>query len=509
MTEYPMLARLYSAGSLTPTADGVRFEVKNRLFDATLLGIGRLTVDGVDVPLDAVTLLLDDGTSVAAADVDALAFPMGARMSVTIRDRRLTGGPHELSVAVRADPFGDLAFHVTDHLAEPMDRGVTIPRLADDWSHEAVDARREFVVEATGYRPTHLFDTTVTAEQTHGNIEHFIGAAQVPVGIAGPLRINGEHAHGDVLVPMATTEGTLVASYNRGMKALTLAGGVTTTVLDDRMQRAPVFVFDSAREARDFAAFVREHLDGPAGRRRRDHPPRRAGRASSPTWRRTLRSCASTSAPGTRPARTWWARPRSPPAPGSWNARRRPPLLPGGQPGHRQEGLPHQPAAHPGQAGRGRGVLPRAVLSQVLRVEPRAPSWPTTPWPRSGRSWPASTTTACTPPTASPHCSSPAARTWPTWPRAPPASSTPSRPTTATSTCPSPCPPSSSPPTGVAPDCPPSATASSCWAAPVTAPPCKLAEIVAAAVLAGELSLASAISSLDWVSSHEQYGRNR
>ena len=260
MTEYPMLARLYSAGSLTPTADGVRFEVKNRLFDATLLGIGRLTVDGVDVPLEAVALLLDDGTSVAAADVDALAFPMGARMSVTIRDRRLTGGPHELSVAVRADPFGDLAFHVTDHLAEPMDRGVTIPRLADDWSQEAVDARREFVVEATGYRPTHLFDTTVTAEQTHGNIEHFIGAAQVPVGLAGPLRINGEHAHGDFLVPMATTEGTLVASYNRGMKALTLAGGVTTTVLEDHMQRAPVFAFDSAREARDFAAYVREHL---------------------------------------------------------------------------------------------------------------------------------------------------------------------------------------------------------------------------------------------------------
>ena len=57
------------------------------------------------------------------------------------------------------------------------------------------------------------------------------------MGLAGPLRIDGEHAQGDFYVPLATTEGTLVASYNRGMRLLSAAGGVRATVVEDRMQR--------------------------------------------------------------------------------------------------------------------------------------------------------------------------------------------------------------------------------------------------------------------------------
>jgi hydroxymethylglutaryl-CoA reductase (NADPH) len=81
------------------------------------------------------------------------------------------------------------------------------------------------------------------------------------LGIAGPLLVNGEHAQGDFQIPLATTEGTLVASYNRGMKLAREAGGVTATVLDDAMQRAPVFGFDSARQAREFGEWVRERFD--------------------------------------------------------------------------------------------------------------------------------------------------------------------------------------------------------------------------------------------------------
>ena len=76
----------------------------------------------------------------------------------------------------------------------------------------------------------------------------------MPIGLAGPLLVDGEHAQGEFYVPMATAEGTLVASYNRGMKLLREAGGVKTTILDDRMQRAPAFLFESAREARTFGA---------------------------------------------------------------------------------------------------------------------------------------------------------------------------------------------------------------------------------------------------------------
>jgi hydroxymethylglutaryl-CoA reductase (NADPH) len=73
--------------------------------------------------------------------------------------------------------------------------------------------------------------------------------------------VNGEHAQDDILIPLATSEGTLVASYNRGIKACNLSGGVKSTIVNDCMQRAPVFVFRDAREARDFTHWVDEHTD--------------------------------------------------------------------------------------------------------------------------------------------------------------------------------------------------------------------------------------------------------
>ena len=119
----------------------------------------------------------------------------------------------------------------------------------------------EFVREATGARPEHLGRYSIDPAALAGNIENFVGAAQVPIGIAGPLLVDGEHARGEFYVPLATTEGTLVASYNRGMKLLHRAGGVKTTVMDDRMQRAPAFGFDSAREARAFGQWVTANFD--------------------------------------------------------------------------------------------------------------------------------------------------------------------------------------------------------------------------------------------------------
>lgn len=131
----------------------------------------------------------------------------------------------------------------------------------NDYSREAAAMRRAFAQERTGAALEHVgsysFDPAVLA----GNIEHFVGVAQVPIGLAGPLLVNGEHAQGKFYVPLATAEGTLVASYNRGMRLLHEAGGVTVTVMDDHMQRAPSFIFPSAREARDFDGWLDEHFD--------------------------------------------------------------------------------------------------------------------------------------------------------------------------------------------------------------------------------------------------------
>jgi hydroxymethylglutaryl-CoA reductase (NADPH) len=136
-----------------------------------------------------------------------------------------------------------------------------IPRSRDsDYTREMAEARRRFLKEQTGRDLKHAGQYSFDPSMLPGNIEHFIGVAQVPVGVAGPLLVNGEYARGEFYIPLATTEGTLVASYNRGMKLLREAGGVTTTICDDAMQRAPVFVFKSAREAREFGLWVEENF---------------------------------------------------------------------------------------------------------------------------------------------------------------------------------------------------------------------------------------------------------
>jgi len=139
---------------------------------------------------------------------------------------------------------------------------VRIPRdKADDYTRDQAGARRAFVREHTGTELSHVGQYSVDPATLAGNVENFLGVAQVPIGLAGPLRINGEHASGDFYIPLATTEGTLVASYNRGMRLLSESGGVRTTVVEEHMQRAPVFVLSDALEAREFGAWVDEHCD--------------------------------------------------------------------------------------------------------------------------------------------------------------------------------------------------------------------------------------------------------
>jgi hydroxymethylglutaryl-CoA reductase (NADPH) len=140
--------------------------------------------------------------------------------------------------------------------------GRKVPRDPDnDYTREAAGARRDFVREQTGVDLEHVSSYSFDPDLTAGNVEHFTGVAQIPLGVAGPLRVDGEHAQGEFYVPLATAEGTLVASYNRGMKLVRDAGGVKTTVMDDAMQRAPSFVFESAREARDFSEWLKDHFD--------------------------------------------------------------------------------------------------------------------------------------------------------------------------------------------------------------------------------------------------------
>jgi hydroxymethylglutaryl-CoA reductase (NADPH) len=143
---------------------------------------------------------------------------------------------------------------------EPETTRTPVPRDPGADHTDAMAAkRRAFLSERTGAPLEHVGSYSFDPAILPGNVENFTGVAQVPIGLAGPLLIHGEHAQGEFYVPMATTEGTLVASYNRGMRLLTESGGVRATVVESYMQRSPVFLFDDALAARDFGDWVAAH----------------------------------------------------------------------------------------------------------------------------------------------------------------------------------------------------------------------------------------------------------
>lgn len=264
-----ILKQLYTFGSLNSDATGTRFALKNRLSDAIVTGFTGLELDGAAIPSDSIEFHLGDGEVITPDQISGdrpVSFPLGKILKVVVRGTSLEIGKHTVEIAFETSPFGALAFKVKDAVRAERDERVTVPLdKEDNYSERIIKTRQDFVKEFTKTQPEHVFSYSFDPRLTAGNIENFTGVAQVPIGFAGPLQVNGEHAVGEFIIPLATTEGTLVASYNRGIKVLNLSGGVTCTVSDDRMQRAPVFVFDSAREARDFRAWVVDNMDGIRG----------------------------------------------------------------------------------------------------------------------------------------------------------------------------------------------------------------------------------------------------
>lgn len=125
---------------------------------------------------------------------------------------------------------------------------------------EAAAVRRAALERLTGTRldaiGSYSFDAQTAAKR---NCENLIGVSQIPMGIVGPLTVRGEHVDGDVYIPLATTEGALLASINRGCAAIRAAGGANVHVDDVGMTRAPVFKTRSQRQTRAFLKWIEEN----------------------------------------------------------------------------------------------------------------------------------------------------------------------------------------------------------------------------------------------------------
>jgi hydroxymethylglutaryl-CoA reductase (NADPH) len=134
---------------------------------------------------------------------------------------------------------------------------------SDDLTADTIGKRIHFVEEKTDskfdfLRGSRQFDDPA---RLAGNIENYIGMTMVPTGVIGPLAVLGTAAQGEFFVPLATTEGALVASYHRGAKASRLSGGITSVCLTEGVQRSPLFKFQNIGEVGEFLVWVLQHID--------------------------------------------------------------------------------------------------------------------------------------------------------------------------------------------------------------------------------------------------------
>lgn len=130
-------------------------------------------------------------------------------------------------------------------------------------TEEGTKKRNEFLFNETNKELKFLTgqETFSDLHQLEGNIENYIGMSMLPTGVIGPVRVIGSAAQGDFFVPLATSEGALVASYHRGAKACYLAGGATSICIVEGVQRSPVFKFKDVADLGVFLAWVLWQVD--------------------------------------------------------------------------------------------------------------------------------------------------------------------------------------------------------------------------------------------------------
>jgi hydroxymethylglutaryl-CoA reductase (NADPH) len=122
---------------------------------------------------------------------------------------------------------------------------------------KATELRRRALEVICGKKFPHIANFSMDAKRAmKANIENLIGVAQIPMGVAGPVRVKGDFADGLYYIPMATTEGALIASVSRGCSAINKSGGATSLVIKDGMARAPVLKATDVNHARDVYNYI-------------------------------------------------------------------------------------------------------------------------------------------------------------------------------------------------------------------------------------------------------------
>lgn len=247
--EYPVQLVLPSS---TP---GDEVVVPGRTTDLSTSGMG-LTLDAtLQSASCAVRLRLDAGPLRPALELPgnvvwSAAHGPGPSAHCGVRFASLT--PEQSSAWDRLLSAHDLR-------PRPLEREDMIPRAT--LGIDGGKLTRDWLSQRVGVGLEHVSVFSFDAGSAARNIENPIGACQVPLGIAGPLLVNGTNARGLFYVPLATTEGTLVEAYHAGMSAISRSGGANVHVLNDRADITSAFLFEELSQAIGFSRWLRDNVD--------------------------------------------------------------------------------------------------------------------------------------------------------------------------------------------------------------------------------------------------------
>ncbi len=198
---------------------------------------------------------LDSFLQLDSLGVIALLINLEKRFAVSLRD--LIGSTIET--------FGDL-YHAISGMVDLEKLTISNPGANEclpamlDLSPEAIEKRQSLV---RGDCKVQGFSLPVPEKPQDyaGNIEGLIGMTSIPTGICGPLKIRGQEAVGEFYVPLATTEGALVASVARGCQVITMSGGAEVRIMSDSILRTPIFVFEDIEQMIRFSKWVEDSFD--------------------------------------------------------------------------------------------------------------------------------------------------------------------------------------------------------------------------------------------------------
>lgn len=158
-------------------------------------------------------------------------------------------------------PFEDRRFLDRRAASLELEKGSVVPRFPDNYSAASLAARREWLKKKTGQDLDMFSDLGFDSHLASKNIENCVGATRIPLAVIGPVAVNGKYARGSFYVPMATTQGTLVESYHRGALICAMSGGINSVAYKDGVHITPSFIFNNLHASLKFIVWLREHED--------------------------------------------------------------------------------------------------------------------------------------------------------------------------------------------------------------------------------------------------------